>query len=256
MMIKIIIKLVFTKFSSIPCLLFFGCMLKTQQNQSSETRQGEIDLSKPNNLYTQVNTVFEHQNGTSQDLIRLRANIQYAFDPDNLVLAKVPLLYNLRTQIFGPSDIQSHYFSAVKRNITQKFIANAPFADVSFPTGSFENGLGTRASSLAGGVIFGASEQLSLFPRVSYVQVKKPTTDLISDVFNFVSNGIGLQFSASDVFDRFAYLLVNHTPTFLNTDGDWKTIWGGELNFNKILMPNKFKMNVGWLPNFSNNLNV
>ena len=150
------------------------------------------------------------------------------------------------------------YFTAVKRNITQRFIAIVPFVDASLPTGSFENGLGTSTWSLAGGVILGfvVSEQLSLFPGISYVHLTKPTTDLIPESAKFSSNGLGLQFNASYVFSKAMYLFVNPTPIFLNTDGNWKTIWGGEVNLNRIIVPSKFKMNAGWSPNFTNEIHV
>lgn len=242
------------------CICFsFSLSLYAQDNTNTASDiQGEIDPSKPTNLYTQVNTAFEYQAGKNQDLFGLRTNIQYAFDPDNLLLAEVPLLYNNRTEKFGLADVRIRYFNAAKRNITEKFIAIVPFADVTFPTGSLENGLGSTTWSLAGGVIFGfvASERLSLFPGISYVHITRPSTDLIPEQNKFSSNGIGLQFNASYVFSKSAYLFINPTPTFLNTDGSWKTIWGGELNFNKIITPNKFKMNAGWFPNFTNEINI
>ncbi|MDC8001178.1 hypothetical protein POV26_09020 [Aequorivita todarodis] len=243
-------------------LLYLFCLFSSialyAQDAPESDIEGEIDPSKPTNLYTQVNTAFEYQSGKNQDLYGLRTNIQYAFDANNLVLAEVPLLYNDRTSKFGLADMRIRYFNAVKRNITERFIAIVPFADVSFPTGSFENGLGSSSWSLAGGVIFGfvASEKLSLFPGISYVHLTKPTTDLIPEAVKFSSNGIGLQFNASYVFSKSLYMFINPTPTFLNTDGDWKTIWSGETNLNKIIIPNKFKMNVGWLPNFTNEVHV
>lgn len=241
-------------------LLFGLCTLVVfaQENQDSSSPDLEIDPSKPTNLYTQINTAFEYQNTKNQNLFGLRTNIQYAFNADNLVLAEVPFLYNDRTNSFGLADLRVRYFSAIKRNITEKFIAIVPFADISLPTGDFERGLGTSSWSLAGGVVFGflVNEKLSLFPGLSYVHLTKPSTSLIDEASKFSSNGVGIQFNASYAFDKTLFLFINPTPSFLNTNGGWKTIWSGELNLNKILIPNKFKMNVGWLPNFTNDLYV
>lgn len=241
------------------CLVYLALPLNLHAQESeSSVIHGDIDPSKPTNLYTQLNTVFEYQSSNTQDLFGLRSIIQYAFDPDNLLLVEVPFLYNQRTSSFGVSDMRIRYFNAAKRNVTEKIIAIVPFADVSIPVGSFENGLGSSVWSVAGGVVVGilASERLSLFPGISYVHLTKPTTDLIPEDLKFNSNGLGLQFNASYVFNKSTFLFINPIPTFLNTDGNWRTVWAGEFNLNKIIIPNKFKMNVGWFPNFTNEVNI
>lgn len=221
--------------------------------QDSTANKKVIDPSKPTNLYTQVNTNLEYQTSNTQNLFGIRANVQYALNPDNLFLVELPLLQNDRTSKSGLGDTRIRYFNAVKRNITKRFIAIAPFADVSLPTGSYKNGLGTSSWSLAGGVVFGfvATKKLAIFPGINYVHITKPDTDLINEAFKFTSNGIGLQFNASYAFDKKTFLFVNPIPIFLNTNGDWKTIWAGEFNLNRIITPNKFKMNIGWFPNFT-----
>ncbi len=43
------------------------------------------------------------------------------------------------------------------------------------------------------------------------------------------------------------FVFVNPIVTFF----DFDTVWQGELNFNHIVIPNKFKINAGWYPNFT-----
>jgi len=237
-------------------LLFLATLNVTAQE--TEKTKAEVDPTKPTNLYTQVNASLEYQNGKHLDLYGIRANVQYAFNPDNLLLAEVPFLYNEQTSKFGLGDMRLRYYTAVKRNITKSFIAIVPFADVSLPTGTFQNGLGTSIWSLAGGVVLGfsVSKQLSIFPGVSYVHLTEPATDVIPDANKFSSNGVGLQFNASYVINKKTFLFINPTPSFLNTDGDWKTFWSGELNLNRIIIPNKFKMNAYWGPNFTTDVHI
>jgi len=215
----------------------------------------EIDPSKPTNLYTQINTGLEYRTNKVENLVGVRANLQYAVNADNLFLVELPFMNNDRTSKTGLGDVRVRYFNAVKRNITKSFIAIVPFADVSLPTGSYKNGLGASSYSLAGGVVFGllVSKKLSLFPGASYVHISKPQTDLIPTANKFSTNGIGLQFNASYAFNKSTFLFINPTPTFLNTNGNWKTFWSGELNLNKIITPNKFKVNAFWGPNFTTN---
>jgi hypothetical protein len=221
--------------------------------QDTAAIQKEVDPTKPTNLYTQVNTNLQYQSGKTQNLYGLSTNVQYAFNPDNLLLVEVPFLYNDRTSKFGLADMRVRYFSVVKRNISKSFIAIAPFADISLPTGSYKNGLGSSSWSLAGGVVFGfvASKKLALFPGISYVHITKPSTDLIPPALKFSTNGIGLQFNASYKFSKKTFMFINPTPAFLNTNGEWKSFWSGDLNLNRMIKPGKFKMNIGWSPNFT-----
>ncbi|NNV56346.1 hypothetical protein [Limnovirga soli] len=221
--------------------------------QDSAVVKQTVDPSKPTNLYTQVNAGLEYQSGKTQNLIGARVNVQYALNPDNLFLVELPLLYNDLSSKFGAGDMRIRYYNAVKRNISKSFIAIAPFADISLPTGSYKNGLGSSSWSLAAGVVGGfiLSKKLSIFPGISYVHVTKPGTDLIPEALKFASDGAGLQFNASYAFNKSTFLFINPTPAFLSTNGNWKTFWSGELNLNKIITPNKFKVNAFWGPNFT-----
>ena len=95
--------------------------------QDSLLNKKNIDPSKPTNLYTQVNTNLEYQAGKNQNLFGIRANVQYAFNPDNLLLVELPLLNNDRTSKFGLGDTRVRYFNAIKRNISKSFNAIVPF---------------------------------------------------------------------------------------------------------------------------------
>ncbi len=221
--------------------------------QDSLPAATDIDPSKPTNLYTQVNLALENQSGNGTDVYGIRTNIQYAPNADNLFVVEVPVLYNSNTSSFGISDPRVRYFKAVKRNISPRFIAIAPFADVSIPLGSYKNGLGSSSWSVAGGVVFGyvVSKKLALFPGISYVHITEQGTDLIPKANKFSSNGVGLQLNGSYSFNKSTFLFVNPTPTFLNVKGNWKTYWSGEMNLNKIIVPNKLKVNAYWSPNFT-----
>jgi hypothetical protein len=235
------------------CLLFFVFTQCVNAQDSIQVSKKDIDPSKPTNLYTQVNLNLEYQNGKQQDLFGVRVNVQYAINPDNLFLIEVPVLYNNGSSRFGIGDMRVRYFNAVKRNITKSFIAIAPFADISAPTGSYTNGLGSSRWSLAGGVVFGfiLSKKLSIFPGINYVHLTKPGTDLIPEESKFSSNGVGFQFNASYVINKKTFLFLNPIPAFINTNGEWSSSWTAECSFNRIIIPNKFKMNVGWYPNFT-----
>lgn len=242
-------------------ILFLFTLLFTTANmiaQDEAPKKQEVDPSKPTNLYTQINTNLEGSFSDAQNLFGLRVNVSYAATPDNLFLIEAPILYNDRTQKFGISDSRIRYFAVVKRNITKNFIALAPFADLTLPTGSYKNGLGGSSWSIAVGTVFGfiAGKKLALFPGVSYVHGTKPSTNLIPEASKFASNGIGLQFNASYSFSKSTFMFINPTPVFMNANSSWKTIWTGELSLNHIFIPNKLKANIFWGPNFTNKIHV
>ncbi|MEW2923285.1 hypothetical protein AB1A65_17580 [Muricauda sp. ANG21] len=204
----------------------------------SQDQKGNIDPSKPTNLYTQLNTAAEFASGEGYGIYGLRINYQYAINSDNLILAEVPLLYNNSTNKFGLSDIRVRYFHAAKRNLSPKVIAIVPFADVTLPTGSVEKGLGGDTWSVGVGGVVGLAlnQEVSLFPGLSYVYLTESG-----------SNGLGLQTNLSYKFNKRTFVFVNPIVTFF----DFDTIWQGELNFNHIITPNRFKVNAGWYPNFT-----
>jgi hypothetical protein len=235
--------------------LIISCSLNAQDKGTKE-----VDASNPTNLYTQVNTQFEstsQKDGTN--LYGFRGNVQYTFNANNLVLAEIPLLYNDATETFGISDIRLRYFSIVKRTMTEdKFSVIAPFVDITLPTGSFEDGLGTSSLVLSAGSVYGfaATKKILLFPGLSVVHITKPGTDLIPEELKASSTGFVAQANVSISFNKRWFLFVNPILTGLSTAGDWNNIWSGEFNLNHMIIPNKLKANVGYFPNFTNEIHT
>jgi hypothetical protein len=216
-------------------ILLFASTTYAQDDAEAAT----IDPSKPTNLYTQINTLAEYTSNDGFNTYGTRLNFQYAFNPDNLLLAEVPLLHNDGTNKFGLSDVRVRYFNAIKRNISPTVIAIAPFVDITIPTGSFEDGLGGDTWSLAAGAVVGVvlNKNISLFPGANYVYLTK-----------LEESGFGFQTNMSVKFSQNAFLFVNPIVTMFSFD----TIWQAEINYNYIITPNKFKVNAGWYPNFTN----
>jgi hypothetical protein len=221
-------------------VLFFVAIISMMATNAQESKQ-EIDPSKPTNLYTQFNVLAEINSGDKINTYGTRLNFQYAFNPDNLLLVEVPLLYNDFTKKFGLSDTRVRYFRAVKRNITKRLIAIAPYADVSIPTGSAKNGLGSDRWSLAAGVVAGyiVSPKISMFPGVGLVHLTAPSG-------GDSQTGLTLQTNMSISFSKKSFLFVNPIVSFLD-----KTNWQAEFNYNYIITPNKLKVNAGWYPSFT-----
>jgi hypothetical protein len=64
-------------------------------------------------------------------------------------------------------------------------------------------------------------------------------------------NGVNFQTNMSVSFSERAFLFVNPIVTVLSN-----TIWSGEFNFNYMITPNKLKVNAGYYPNFTNDINT
>jgi hypothetical protein len=226
-------------------VLFFVAVISMMATNAQESKQ-EIDPSKPTNLYTQFNVLAEVNSSEKFNTYGTRLNFQYAFNPDNLLLLEVPLLYNDDTKSFGLSDTRVRYFHALKRNITKRLIAIAPYLDITVPTGSFKNGLGSDRWSLAAGVVAGyiVSPKISMFPGVGLVHVTAPEG-------KNSQTGVSFQTNMSVSFSKRSFLFVNPIVTFLD-----ETNWQAELNYNYIVTPNKLKVNAGWIPNFTNDVDT
>ena len=228
-------------------LIPFFALVVNSFAQEDVAPKVEIDASKPTNLYTQVNTNLEYKyRDNEKNIYGMRFKVQYAFNPDNLLFVEVPLLYNESNREFGLSDIRVRYFNVVKRNITKRFIAIAPFADVSVPTGNYNKGLGTSSWSLSAGVVFGylITDKISIFPGVGYVYVTKPTGYEGKEM-----NGVNFQTNLSISFSKKVFLFINPIVTAFEKS----TFWSTELNLNFILKPSKFKLNIGYIPEFTKN---
>ena len=235
---------------------FFVCLIISISSKAQDTvtivepipTEKEIDASKPTNLYTQVNVLPEYQNiKNGSDLYGSRFNIQYAANADNLFIIEVPFLHNTATNKTGLSDLRIRYFSAVKRNITPRLIAFAPFLDITAPTGSVKNGLGSGSWTLSAGAVVGyiVSSKFAVFPGLGYVYLTKTK-----------SSGIGVQLNGSYSFSKRTFMFINPTPSFINANGKWNSIWSGDFSLNRIVVPNKLKLNVSFNPDFTNKIYV
>ncbi len=230
--------------------LVHSLSIKAQQNK-------EIDPSKKTNLYTQVNSVFEYSRTRSNELFGARFTVKYASNPDNLLSIATPMFYNTNLGLFGLSDTRIKYFRAVKRDLTPVVIALVPFVDVTVPTGSYKKEVGSSTITLSGGVLWGLTfnKYISLFPGLRYLHVTKPLTKLIPESAKSASNGIELQTNTSINFTKRFFVFVNPIINISHFDSQWSDIWSGELIFNYIITPNKFKFNAGWYPDFTKNKN-
>ena len=246
-------------------LYFFAFLLISMASKAQDTTriiepipaEKDIDASKPTNLYTQVNVLPEYQNiKNGSDLYGSRFNIQYAANADNLFIIEVPFLHSMATKKTGLSDLRVRYFSAVKRNITPRLIAFAPFLDITAPTGSVKDGLGIGSWSISAGAVIGyiVTARFAVFPGVGYVHLTKP--NYFADSISFKSNGVGLQLNGSFSFSKRTFMFINPTPSFINTNGTWKSFWSGDFSLNRIVVPNKLKLNISFNPDFTNEIYV
>lgn len=221
-------------------LFFLGtsAYIFAQQNDTKPA----IDPSKPTNLYTQVNVQAELNSYKGFSTYGTRLNFQYAINADNLILAEVPFLYNSQTKKFGLSDTRVRYFNVQRMN-NKTLFALAPFADIYMPTGKSEHGLGGGTWSLSAGLIagLGFSESISMFPGVSYVYLTKVK-----------KSGMQIQSNISLKFSDKTFAFVNPSVLFVNSEAQWQA----EFDINQIIIPNKFKANIGWLPNFTDKVNT
>ena len=229
-------------------ILFIAALLFSTAIWSQDNGQ-TVDASKPTNLYTQINAAFEYQSHEfSNDLYGSRINVQYAFDPDNLLLLEIPLLYNDGTDKFGIADTRVRYFHVLKRNVSERLIAIAPYTDITVPTGSYKNGLGTNFWSISAGVVAGyvLTPKIAMFPGAGIVHLTKP-----NEYAGKSQTGINFQTNMSISFNSRAFLFVNPILTILSD-----TNWSGEFNFNYMISPNELKVNVGYFPNFTGEINT
>ena len=230
-------------------------VMATAQSDTTATPT-EVDASKPTNLYTQVNAQAEGTAAPGGDLGGMRFNVQYAFNPNNLLLAEVPLLYNTGTEKFGLADCRARYFNKFYVNNTARLNTLVAGVDVTLPTGSRADGLGTGSTSIAPTLIAGVmiTKSVFAFPGVSYVHVTAP--DLGEGVTSHASKGFGVQTNMSISFSKRAFLFVNPIYTWLRTNDVANDFWSGEFNMNYVVKPSKLKVNAGWFPNFTNEVNT
>jgi hypothetical protein len=202
-------------------ILLFVSISGIKAQESSNQNSEEIDPAKPTNFYTQVNVAVEYSFGKADELMGTRVSGQYTFNPNNLVLFELPLLYNLDRKAGGLGDIRLRYFGILKKDYSKTFprVATiAPTMDLVLPTGSYENGLGSSSLVVSPGLVWGwfFSEKMQVFPIISYQHISKPGSDLISDQLNYDRHGITFQAIANYSFSKKTFLQV--TPIYAIND--------------------------------------
>ena len=139
----------------------------------------DIDASKPTNFYTQLINWAEYiSNKSGGDLMGYRGEILYAPSDAHLILGEIPLLYNNQTDKFGLGDLRARYFYLPYKNYDKFFGALGPSVDIFFPTGSFEDGLGSSSWVVVPGITVGlmAAEWIQFFPILSPLEVASEST--------------------------------------------------------------------------------
>ena len=199
-------------------LLTFSAFLVNAQDEGGQ----EIDASKPTNFYTQlINNLEFISRPMGGNLLGYRAEIVYAPSEAHLILGEIPLLYNDGTKKFGLGDIRARYFWLPYKNYDKFFGAFGPSVDLFFPTGNFENGLGSSSFVVVPGVTVGlmAADWIQFFPILSYQYRGKPTTDAIPEAQKEVKHGITFQIITPIVFGPKFFMQV--TPIYqANNLGD------------------------------------
>lgn len=141
--------------------------------QSGEEEVKQKDNSKPTNVYSQLDNTLEYSSTPDYYTLGYNGKVSYAANPDNLLLAEIPLNYTSKTDKFGLSDIRLRYFYIPYRDYT-KFVGSfGASLDIYAPTGKFEDGLGSSSWRFSPGVIVGLmankSGTISFFPSFSYL---------------------------------------------------------------------------------------
>lgn len=189
--------------------------------QDSTAKVAEIDPAKPTNFYTQVNVAAEYSFGKADELVGVRISGQYTFNPNNLVLFELPLLYNTDRKAGGIGDIRLRYFGIIKKDYEKTFpkVATiAPTVDISLPTGSFKNGIGSSSFVIAPGLVWGYffNAKTQVFPIISYQYISKPGSDLIPENFRTDKHGLTFQAIGNYSFSKKTFLQV--TPIYAIND--------------------------------------
>lgn len=138
--------------------------------------QGEMpDRSKPTNLYTTLETNLEWQNLAGGNRYGIRVMANAALNAANQVQVELPIGvsdYSGQDRGVGLGDVRVRYFVVPYRKPEARLFSVGASLDVTAPTGSVENGLGSGAWHFAPGVMAGlrldATGAWSLFGVFSY----------------------------------------------------------------------------------------
>jgi hypothetical protein len=193
--------------------LFLLCVVTV--SSALWAQSDSIDASKPTNFYTQLYNHLEIETRKNGDnLSGYRAELMLAPSEAHLILAELPVLYHSGTDKFGIGDFRARYFYLPYKNYDKFVGAFGPSVDVFAPTGNFENGLGTSSWLVQPGVTVGLmiSEQVQMFPILSYQFTSKPGTDLIPDNLKQEQHGMSFQIITPIVFSSKFFMQV--TPIY------------------------------------------
>jgi len=173
--------------------------------------EGEIDASKPTNFYSLLDNTLENTFSPNQNVMGYRGKVMLAPSEAHLILGELPLLYNDRTGKFGLGDIRVRYFYLPYKNYDKLFGAFGPSVDISTPTGSFENGLGSGRWIMAPGLTAGimAADWIQFFPIVSYQYASKPVYKNVPDSLNKATHGLTFQVIIPVVFGEKFFMQIN-----------------------------------------------
>ena len=185
--------------------LLLGAVFHLAAPAAQAQEEQQIDASKPTNFYPLLGNNIEYNSReTGGDRWGYRAELIYPPSDRWLFLAELPLLYNTDTEEFGLGDSRLRGFWLPYKDYDKFFGAFGPSVDVTMPTGSFEDGLGSSAWSVALGAT-GAlmlADWIQTFPIVSYLYSGKPTTDLIPEDQKKERHGITIQAVTPIVFSE------------------------------------------------------
>ncbi len=92
--------------------------LKAQDSSSRNAE--EIDPAKPTNFHTQVSVAAKFSFGKADELMGTPISGKYTFNPNNLILVGLPLLYNLDGKAGGLDDIRLRNFGIIKKDYSKK----------------------------------------------------------------------------------------------------------------------------------------
>lgn len=204
-------------------IFFFIAFSSLKAQDTNKKNVAEIDPAKPTNFYTQVNVAAEYSFGKADELVGIRISGQYTFNPNNLVLFELPLLYNTDKKAGGIGDIRLRYFGIIKKDYSKTFpkIATlAPTVDVVLPTGSFKNGIGSSSLVIAPGLVWGYffDAKTQVFPIISYQYIGKPGSDLVPEAFRYDKHGVTFQAIANYSFSKKTFIQI--TPIYAINDLD------------------------------------
>ncbi|GJM07850.1 MAG: hypothetical protein DHS20C11_01260 [Lysobacteraceae bacterium] len=195
------------------------------------------DTSKPTNLFSSFGHNLEYTEAAGTDIWGYRGNLQWAPNPENLVLVELPLLRNESTGKTGIGDTRLRYFNILWKDYSQFFGAFALSVDTVLPTGDIDDGLGSDraviAPAVAGGLMI--APWIQTFPIVSYVYTDSTDSLLVPEASRGSLHGYSIQAITPIVVSDKVWL--SYTPIYLKADSKLPSTFSHELLLNYTLSP-------------------